>query len=417
MGGSGQHVVRPADGAGTCRGVESSHGNAEATRLAADVVERGQAVIAVKGSVLDALGHHRRRDLLELHGEGLQAFAERGATAAADIGGQHAFEKIVDAGVGIRAVFLGHRHRPGNVAAIVGRQPAVGDVAAIDREAGHHFHQRLAQPVEGEVAGVPAGGGDARQAVGEHVELARQGGAHDQLLGVVGKFFEVAVDAAEVAVDTRHAPLGGAIDEQVVDQVGEAVAGRAVDRPVVRQALVVGEDLLDHQIQRQRFARRRGLAADGLLQVTEVLARIVEPIRMVDAQPLDLALGDEIENEAVGGVEHRRVFHAQRGEVVDVEKAPVVDLVGGDTPVGEAVALELDQLVQQVEAGGITGAAVEFRQIVGDMVGDIGAASLRAARWRLCTSLSRWRSAMRSGVVSVRAGRWPKAVSRVCSSP
>ena len=44
----------------------------------------------------------------------------------------------------------------------------------------------------------------------------------------------------------------------------------------------------------------------------------------------------------MGGIEHRRVFHAQRGEVVDIEEASIVDLVAGDAPVGEAVSLHLD---------------------------------------------------------------------------
>ena len=37
---------------------------------------------------------------------------------------------------------------------------AMGDVTAIDREAGHHFHQRVAQAVEREVAGLAAGSGN-----------------------------------------------------------------------------------------------------------------------------------------------------------------------------------------------------------------------------------------------------------------
>ncbi len=43
------------------------------------------------------------------------------------------------------------------------------------------------------------------------------------------------------------------------------------------------------------------------------------------------------EHQRVGGLEHRLVFHPQRGEVVDVEEAPVVDLVRGHAPVREPV--------------------------------------------------------------------------------
>ena len=43
--------------------------DAEPAGLAADLVERDQAVVDVEGRVLDPLGHHRRRHLLELAGE------------------------------------------------------------------------------------------------------------------------------------------------------------------------------------------------------------------------------------------------------------------------------------------------------------------------------------------------------------
>ena len=47
------------------RGVERVDVDAEATRVAADVVERQQAAVAVEGGVLDPLGHDRRGRLLE----------------------------------------------------------------------------------------------------------------------------------------------------------------------------------------------------------------------------------------------------------------------------------------------------------------------------------------------------------------
>ncbi len=173
-------------------------------------------------------------------------------------------------------------------------------------------------------------------------------------------------------VDAGHAPLGGTIDEQVVGQVGKAVAGGAVDRPVVGQTFVFSEDLFDDQIEGQRIVRRQRTAADHLLQAPEITSRIIEPVGMVDAQSIDLALGQQIEDEAVGGFEYCRLIHAQGGQVVDVEKTSVVDLVGGNAPEGEAVTLLLNQLVQQVEAGFVAGLAIEFRQNFGDVMGDVG---------------------------------------------
>ena len=50
-------------------GVEVVDREPEAARVAADVVEREQPRVAVEGGVLDALGHHRRRRLLEARDE------------------------------------------------------------------------------------------------------------------------------------------------------------------------------------------------------------------------------------------------------------------------------------------------------------------------------------------------------------
>ncbi len=174
MRGGGQQIVWPACGARACGGVKGGHGNAEAARLAADIVQGGQPVVAIEGRVLDALGHHRRGELLKLHGEGLYPFAERGAAATGDVGGQDCLQEVMDAGIGGRTAFLGDGHGPGNMAAVVDGKLTVGDIAAIDRETGHHFDEGIAQPVEGKVAGVAAGGGNARQPRRQDIQFAGQ---------------------------------------------------------------------------------------------------------------------------------------------------------------------------------------------------------------------------------------------------
>ena len=69
MGRHGRQGVRPAGlpGRGCRRGPPRA--DAEPARVAADLVERDQAVVDVEGRVLDSLGHHRRGHLLELAGE------------------------------------------------------------------------------------------------------------------------------------------------------------------------------------------------------------------------------------------------------------------------------------------------------------------------------------------------------------
>ena len=127
-----------------------------------------------------------------------------------------------------------------------------------------------------------------------------------------------------------------------------------------------GEDLLRDHPQRPR----RPVAGDGrqvegrrlrvtALQPLEVANRIVEPVRVIDAQPVDLAGRGELEEELVRRVEHRLFLHPERGEVVDVKEAAVVDLVGGDAPEREPVRLRFEQLVQALERVRRAGLAVD----------------------------------------------------------
>jgi hypothetical protein len=59
----------------------------------------------------------------------------------------------------------------------------------------------------------------------------------------------------------------------------------------------------------------------------------------------------------VRGVEYGLVLHAQRRQVVDIEEATVVDVVGCNPPVGQPEGLRLEQLMQRIEAHGIAGSA------------------------------------------------------------
>ena len=58
-------------------------------------------------------------------------------------------------------------------------------------------------------------------------------------------------------------------------------------------------------------------------QALEVAGRVGEAVRVVDAQAVDEAGANELERPAVGRLEDLGVLLAQRGEVVDVEEAPV----------------------------------------------------------------------------------------------
>ena len=111
------------------------------------------------------------------------------------------------------------------------------------------------------------------------------------------------------------------------------------------------------------------------------------------------------------------VLGAKGGEIVDVEEATVIDVIGGDTPLGEAIRLGLDEFVQGVEAAGIVGRAVDCGYILDDEFRNVfGDRAQRAARRRFCTSFSRLRSTFCSGVEPRRSGKWPNAVMMLCNS-
>ena len=77
-----EHGVGPAARALLRRGVERLQRDAEVRRMAADLVQRDEAVVAVERGVLHALRHHRRGELLEAHRE-VEHLAAGAARAAA----------------------------------------------------------------------------------------------------------------------------------------------------------------------------------------------------------------------------------------------------------------------------------------------------------------------------------------------
>src|SRR5690349_10619096 len=84
---------------------------------------------------------------------------------------------------------------------------------------------------------------------------------------------------------------------------------------------------------------------------------------MVDSQAVKLAFVNQAQNELVSLHEDGGVFHADRRQLVDVEEPSIVDLVGGDAPVGQSVCLVLQEFVEQVEAAGIAGHSIDQLQV------------------------------------------------------
>ena len=100
------------------------------------------------------------------------------------------------------------------------------------------------------------------------------------------------------------------------------------------------QDLLDQDVKRP----------ERLLQPLAISSGIEKAVDVVDPQTLHVAALDQFADQPVGPLEHLRQLHPQGRKLVDVEETAVVDLLGGDAPIGNAVYLSLEQAMQTPEA-------------------------------------------------------------------
>ena len=87
---------------------------------------------------------------------------------------------------------------------------------------------------------------------------------------------------------------------------------------------------------------------------------------MVDAKSVEFPLSDKVQDQLVRLVEDLFVLGAKRSEIVDIEEATVIDVIGGNAPLGEAIRLGLDEFMQSVETTGIIGSAVNCCYVLSD---------------------------------------------------
>src|SRR5580704_4776280 len=79
---------------------------------------------------------------------------------------------------------------------------------------------------------------------------------------------------------------------------------------------------------------------------------------MIDAQAIDFSVGDESEHKTMARLEDSFILDTNTRKIVGVEKPPVVDVIGRDSPIGQAEGLRLDEFVKIVKAGRVGGIAV-----------------------------------------------------------
>src|ERR1051325_5318768 len=90
----------------------------------------------------------------------------------------------------------------------------------------------------------------------------------------------------------------------------------------IADRLMIGAALARHQ-------------AAHALDIIEVSLWIKEAVDVVYAKARDEPALDEAKDYLVDGSEDRALFDADGGQLVDVEEAAIVDLVGGDAPEAE----------------------------------------------------------------------------------
>ena len=102
----------------------------------------------------------------------------------------------------------------------------------------------------------------------------------------------------------------------------EFVADCSVDRPILRQPLVVLEDFLHVQASvRQQSA-----------QPLEIAERISEAVRVIEPQSVELPLPDHVFDAHMRRLEHRGLLYLDAHEAADVEEAPVVGELARELP-------------------------------------------------------------------------------------
>lgn len=75
------------------------------------------------------------------------------------------------------------------------------------------------------------------------------------------------------------------------------------------------------------------------MEAGEVGGGIAEAVGMIDAEAMDVTSSEELGDEAMGGFEDGGIFHADAGEVCDIEETSVIELLEAGSPEGEAVTL------------------------------------------------------------------------------
>ena len=282
---------------------------------------------------------------------------------------QNALDKIedrfADGGVPQLGLANGDIHLPPVLGVHVG--VIAGNVGAINRKRRQHFSQCIAQAFQRKIARPAMLLGNVIQPAGEHVQLAGHGHLQDEPLAVAHQIVERSGPAGEAAIELLEGPLFRVIHEEPIHQVQKTIARGAFHRPFHAQRFVAAQDLFGHDIERPIRVvlfrvpiRSRGPSFAGVLQEPEIFLRFKQTIRVIHAQSANMALPHQIENQLMHRRKYFGIFHANSRQIVDVEEAPVVDLIHRNAPEAEAIGFALQQPLETIETARLPAPAVDF---------------------------------------------------------
>src|SRR5262249_51194263 len=118
---------------------------------------------------------------------------------------------------------------------------------------------------------------DASRFASQHIELADHLVLHDPKFRLAHHLPEAPTLAREFRVCGGKGVLTIRINQETQYAIGKLVTGSAFDRPILTEAFVMGEDLLDYNV---------ALPSQCILprpQTLEILFRIEQSVDMVDA--------------------------------------------------------------------------------------------------------------------------------------
>ena len=308
-------------------------------------------MVAVERRVLERLRHRRAGELLHFFREAAHPRLAVGNTSRLqEVERERVAQEVEQALIGAEPVGAGLLDRGRDQLAIERGGAGCGDVGAVDREMQHVQLEGLPQRVGGKVARRVMATGDPRQKARQHGEFAEQQRLQHAQLGLAqhrGEFRRGVADLTPDLVERIEAP---GLDQHLGDGVEPFIARGAMNAGEIDQLLVLAKNLLDQHVKRLRLVDLR--VAHEASQPLEILRRVVQPVDVVEPQALQLVLGNQTLDQRMDGIERAGVFDAQAGQRVDVEKPPVVDLAGRQTPLAELVVLTLEEIVQGLDLRG-----------------------------------------------------------------